>query len=165
MTLSGTPSRASSTASAWRSWCGAKRRRTPAWAASPRINALAAGRRRAARGSLPDLAAGTKTITGSQGVARKCLLCEDTFEPPPSPNERLRAHLIRHTLARARVDHGRPREPRQRRTRESAPASRPSPPGRNPAAPGDQYARRSTPLDDSVFRIRNRSAVEFFREQ
>src|SRR5687768_16819034 len=30
MTLSGTPSRASSTAWAWRSWCGAKRRRMPA---------------------------------------------------------------------------------------------------------------------------------------
>src|SRR6185295_12723100 len=34
--LSGTPSRASSTACAWRSWCGAKRRRMPAWAASRR---------------------------------------------------------------------------------------------------------------------------------
>ena len=30
MTISGTPSRAISTACAWRSWCGAKRRRTPA---------------------------------------------------------------------------------------------------------------------------------------
>jgi hypothetical protein len=30
MTTSGTPSRAISTACAWRSWCGAKRRRTPA---------------------------------------------------------------------------------------------------------------------------------------
>jgi hypothetical protein len=30
--LSETPSRAISTACAWRSWCGAKRRRTPAWA-------------------------------------------------------------------------------------------------------------------------------------
>jgi hypothetical protein len=29
MTISGTPSRAISTACAWRSWCGAKRRRTP----------------------------------------------------------------------------------------------------------------------------------------
>src|SRR4051812_47755057 len=36
ITLSGTPSRASSTAWAWRSWCGAKRRRIPAWAASRR---------------------------------------------------------------------------------------------------------------------------------
>ena len=33
MTISGTPSRAISTAWAWRSWCGAKRRRTPASAA------------------------------------------------------------------------------------------------------------------------------------
>src|SRR6188472_1199953 len=30
MTTNGTPSRAISTACAWRSWCGAKRRRTPA---------------------------------------------------------------------------------------------------------------------------------------
>src|SRR5215208_2389983 len=36
ITLSGTPSRASSTAWAWRSWCGANRRRAPAWAASRR---------------------------------------------------------------------------------------------------------------------------------
>jgi hypothetical protein len=36
MILSATPSRASSTAWAWRSWCGAKRRRIPAWAASRR---------------------------------------------------------------------------------------------------------------------------------
>jgi hypothetical protein len=36
ITLSGTPSRATSTAWAWRSWCGAKRRRIPAWAASRR---------------------------------------------------------------------------------------------------------------------------------
>src|ERR671932_750714 len=36
ITFSGTPSRAISTAWAWRSWCGAKRRRTPAWAASRR---------------------------------------------------------------------------------------------------------------------------------
>src|SRR3954452_1205676 len=33
MTISGTPSRAISTAWAWRSWCGAKRRRTPSSAA------------------------------------------------------------------------------------------------------------------------------------
>src|SRR3954471_14287362 len=33
MTMSGTPSRAISTAWAWRSWCGATRRRTPAVAA------------------------------------------------------------------------------------------------------------------------------------
>src|SRR5512133_1086801 len=36
ITLSATPSRASSMAWAWRSWCGAKRRRMPAWAASRR---------------------------------------------------------------------------------------------------------------------------------
>jgi len=33
MTFSGTPSRSNSSACAWRSWCGAKRRRTPARAA------------------------------------------------------------------------------------------------------------------------------------
>src|SRR5918995_1240729 len=36
MMFSATPSRASSSACAWRSWCGAKRRRTPARAASRR---------------------------------------------------------------------------------------------------------------------------------
>ena len=36
MMLSGMPSRASSSACSWRSWCGAKRRRTPARAASRR---------------------------------------------------------------------------------------------------------------------------------
>jgi hypothetical protein len=36
MTLSGTPSRASSSACAWRSWCGANRRRPPARAARRR---------------------------------------------------------------------------------------------------------------------------------
>src|SRR5512133_207255 len=36
MTISGTPSRAISTACAWRSWCGAKRRRTPASRATRR---------------------------------------------------------------------------------------------------------------------------------
>src|SRR3954454_14697485 len=41
MTLSGTPSWASSIAWAWRSWCGAKRRRTPARAASRRSMARA----------------------------------------------------------------------------------------------------------------------------
>src|SRR4051812_12366813 len=41
MTLSGTPSWASSIAWAWRSWCGAKRRRTPARAASRRSIARA----------------------------------------------------------------------------------------------------------------------------
>ena len=42
MTISGTPSRASSTAWACRSWCGAKRRRTPASTAARRISARAA---------------------------------------------------------------------------------------------------------------------------
>src|SRR3954452_20917479 len=50
ITFSGTPSRASSTACAWRSWCGAKRRRIPAWAAgrrnSTRTPALDQGRPR-----------------------------------------------------------------------------------------------------------------------
>src|SRR4051812_9820281 len=42
MTMSGTPSRAISTACAWRSWCGANRRRTPAAAAVRRSCARAA---------------------------------------------------------------------------------------------------------------------------
>src|SRR4051812_27321637 len=42
MTMSGTPSCAISRACAWRSWCGAKRRRTPAVAATRRIWARAA---------------------------------------------------------------------------------------------------------------------------
>src|SRR4051794_23605274 len=42
MTISGTPSRAISTACAWRSWCGANRRRTPAAAAVRRSCARAA---------------------------------------------------------------------------------------------------------------------------
>src|SRR5687768_16512876 len=41
-TISGTPSRAISTACAWRSWCGAKRRRTPASRATPRSSERAA---------------------------------------------------------------------------------------------------------------------------
>jgi hypothetical protein len=40
MMFSGTPSRASSTAWAWRSWCGANRRRTPASAARRRSSLL-----------------------------------------------------------------------------------------------------------------------------
>src|SRR5215210_4327189 len=52
MMISGTPSRAISTACAWRSWCGAKRRRTPAWRAtrrsSDRAAAAAHGRPRVA---------------------------------------------------------------------------------------------------------------------
>ena len=43
--LTGTPSRASSTACAWRSWCGAKRRRIPAWAASRRNSTAHVGAR------------------------------------------------------------------------------------------------------------------------
>src|SRR5919108_2113010 len=42
MTISGTPSRAISTACAWRSWCGANRRRTPAWRAMRRSSVRAA---------------------------------------------------------------------------------------------------------------------------
>ena len=42
MTFSGTPSRASSTAWAWRSWCGAKRRLTPAYLRSARLRAIGA---------------------------------------------------------------------------------------------------------------------------
>ena len=42
MTISGTPSRASSTACVWRSWCGANRRRTPARTAVRRRSARAA---------------------------------------------------------------------------------------------------------------------------
>ena len=42
MTISGTPSRAISTACAWRSWCGAKRRRTPASRATRRSSQRAA---------------------------------------------------------------------------------------------------------------------------
>jgi hypothetical protein len=42
MTISGTPSRAISTACAWRSWCGAKRRRTPATRATRRSSQRAA---------------------------------------------------------------------------------------------------------------------------
>src|SRR3954447_23295080 len=42
MTMSGTPSCAISTACACRSWCGAKRRRTPAVAAMRRSSARAA---------------------------------------------------------------------------------------------------------------------------
>src|SRR5829696_10387731 len=42
MTISGTPSRAISTACAWRSWCGAKRRRTPASRATRRSSERAA---------------------------------------------------------------------------------------------------------------------------
>src|SRR5687767_2622705 len=42
VTISGTPSRAISTACAWRSWCGAKRRRTPARAAVRRSSVRAA---------------------------------------------------------------------------------------------------------------------------
>src|SRR4051812_24827363 len=42
MTISGTPSRAISTAWACRSWCGANRRRTPAAAAVRRSSARAA---------------------------------------------------------------------------------------------------------------------------
>ena len=42
ITISGTPSRAISTAWAWGSWCGAKRRRTPAAAAVRRSSARAA---------------------------------------------------------------------------------------------------------------------------
>src|SRR5215207_7012913 len=53
--ISGTPSRAISTAWAWRSWCGAKRRRTPASRAtrrsSERAAAAAQGR---ARGAVDD---------------------------------------------------------------------------------------------------------------
>src|SRR3954464_4227309 len=46
ITIRGTPSRAISTAWAWRSWCGAKRRRTPASAAVGRSCARAAARAR-----------------------------------------------------------------------------------------------------------------------
>jgi hypothetical protein len=42
LTISATPSRASSTACAWRSWCGAKRRRTPAATAVSRGSVRAA---------------------------------------------------------------------------------------------------------------------------
>src|SRR4051794_35911443 len=42
MTISGTPSRAISTAWAWRSWCGEKRCRTPAWRATRRSSERAA---------------------------------------------------------------------------------------------------------------------------
>src|SRR5829696_7526477 len=42
MTISGTPSRAISTAWAWRSWCGAKRRRTSASRATRRSSERAA---------------------------------------------------------------------------------------------------------------------------
>src|SRR5215207_3879645 len=42
MTINGTPSRAISTACAWRSWCGAKRRRTPASRATRRSSERAA---------------------------------------------------------------------------------------------------------------------------
>src|SRR5215217_8338519 len=45
MTISGTPSRAISTAWAWRSWCGAKRRRTPASRATRRSSVRGGGGR------------------------------------------------------------------------------------------------------------------------
>ncbi len=49
MMLSGTPSRASSTAWAWRSWCGANRRRTPACVARRRNSTRTAASTRPAR--------------------------------------------------------------------------------------------------------------------
>jgi hypothetical protein len=56
MTISGTPSRAISTAWAWRSWCGAKRRRTPASRATRRSSerAAAAAQWAPARGAVDD---------------------------------------------------------------------------------------------------------------
>src|SRR5215216_2673884 len=56
MTISGTPSRAISTAWAWRSWCGAKRRRTPVARATRRssVRAAAAAHGRPARGTVDD---------------------------------------------------------------------------------------------------------------
>src|ERR671911_557425 len=56
MMISGTPSRAISTACAWRSWCGAKRRRTPASRATRRssVRAAAAAPRPSARGAVDD---------------------------------------------------------------------------------------------------------------
>jgi hypothetical protein len=49
MTISGTPSRAISTAWAWRRWCGAKHRRTPALRATCRSSERAAAAARAVR--------------------------------------------------------------------------------------------------------------------
>src|SRR4051794_21014416 len=56
MTIRGTPSRAISTAWAWRSWCGAKRRRTPASRATRRgcERAAAAAHGRLARRAVDD---------------------------------------------------------------------------------------------------------------
>ena len=54
MMLSGTPSRASSRACAWRSWCGAKRRLTPARAASRRNSADGGARPRSPAGRAVD---------------------------------------------------------------------------------------------------------------
>src|SRR5215218_7311785 len=56
MTISGTPSRAISTACAWRSWCGAKHRRTPASRATRAQLAARGGGRPppSARGAVDD---------------------------------------------------------------------------------------------------------------
>src|SRR5919198_6264530 len=56
MTISGTPSRAISTACAWRSWWGAKRRRTPASRAMRRssVRAAAAAHGRPRGGAVDD---------------------------------------------------------------------------------------------------------------
>src|SRR6266511_1423776 len=56
MMLSATPSRASSSACAWRSWCGAKRRLTPARGGEPaELGADRGGRPRSpARGAVDD---------------------------------------------------------------------------------------------------------------
>src|SRR5215204_5415400 len=68
MTISGTPSRAISTAWACRSWCGAKRRRTPAAAAVRRNSARAAAddQWRAARRAVDDAEQQTDRELGPQ---------------------------------------------------------------------------------------------------
>jgi len=67
MTISGTPSQATSTAWAWRSWCGAKRRRTPAAGAVRRSWARAAA---VAQGRPPVVPLMTQN-SGPEGSSRR----------------------------------------------------------------------------------------------
>src|SRR3712207_5472530 len=94
MTLSGAPSWASSTACAWRSWCGADRRRTPA---------LAATRRSCVRAtSLAECRPGSNLDDAQQGADRHR---HAEFEPRPEVFEAPRVHADLPAAAALAVAH------------------------------------------------------------
>src|ERR687898_260862 len=74
MTISGTPSRAISTACAWRSWWGAKRRRTPASRATRRSS------ERAAAGAQVGLCQGERLADAQPGAPEH----DDQAAQPPA---------------------------------------------------------------------------------